>query len=415
MKYDIVVIGGGPAGMIAAGRAGELGSRVVLIEKNEALGRKLLATGKGRCNMTQARYEGNELADKYGKEGRFLLYALSVFGPKKVMEFFGKNKLKTKVERGGRVFPESDRASDVLRVLEKYLSRNKVDLLEGKSVSRIVSKGNKIDFITLENGERIIADKYIIATGGKSYPASGSSGDGFKWAANLGHAVTDLKPALVPIKVREEWPLSLQGLSLKNVSIDLLQGGKKRESRFGELLFAHFGITGPIVLDISSKVGEALSKKGETKIMLDLKPALDFDTLDKRIQRDFAKFNRKQFKNSLGDLLPQKFIEVIVNLSGIDGNKTVNEITKEERHKLVRLLKGLELTPVGLLGFDNAIITSGGISLKEIDAKTMRSKIIKNVYFAGEIINLNGPTGGYNLQICWSTGYLAGESAAKTN
>jgi hypothetical protein len=341
------------------------------------------------------------------------LHALSVFGPKKVIEFFEKFRLKTKVERGGRVFPESDSSGDVLRVLTKYITKAGVKVMEGKVVNRIEKKGNKIVCVTLEDGEKISADKFIIATGGKAYPGLGSSGDGFKWALDLGHSISEPRPALAPIKVKEKWPETLQGLSLKNVSLNVFYDGKKKESRFGEFLFAHFGITGPIVLDISKRVGEFLSKKGEVKIALDLKPALDFDTLDKRIQRDFEKFSNKQFKNSLGDLLPRKLIEVIINLSKIDGEKTVNKITKEERQRLARLLKGVELTPVSLLGFDRAIITSGGIPLKEIDAKTMRSKIINNLYFAGEIIDLDGPTGGYNLQICWSSGYLAGESAAK--
>jgi len=411
MEYDVAVIGGGPAGMIAAGRAGEAGARVVLIEKNNSLGKKLLITGKGRCNITQSKFDGKDLADKYGREGRFLLYGLSVFGPKQVVDFFENLKLKTKVERGGRIFPKSDKAEDVLQVLRSYLVKNGVKILAGKAVKKIIKKNNRIDCIVLENREEITAGKYIIATGGKSYPTLGSSGNGFRWAEYLGHTIVKLKPALTPIKIKERWLKYAQGLSLKNVSITVYQNNKKQDSRFGELLFAHFGISGPIVLNISKKVGELLNlpaAMGEVKLALDLKPALDFERLDKRLQRDFIKFKKKLFKNSLDDLLPEKLINIIVKLSGINGNKLVNEITKSERHKLVKLLKEMEMTPVGLLGFDKAIITSGGVSLKEIDAKTMKSKIIDNLYFAGEILNLDGPTGGYNLQICWSTGYVAG-------
>ncbi|MFH1462347.1 MAG: NAD(P)/FAD-dependent oxidoreductase [bacterium] len=416
MKYDVAVIGGGPAGMIAAGRSGEAGASVVLIEKNNSLGKKLLITGKGRCNITQVKFDGKDLADKFGSEGRFLLYGFSVFGPKQVVDFFENLKLKTKIERGGRIFPKSDNAEDVLRVLKNYLVKNGVKMLTGKAVKRIIKKNNKIGNIVLESGEEITADKYIIATGGKSYPILGSSGNGFSWAGYLGHTIVELRPALTPIKIKETWPKLAQGLSLKNISITVYQGDKKQDSRFGELLFAHFGITGPIVLDISKKVGELLSLRaaeGKVRLALDLKPALDFEKLDKRLQRDFLKFKKKLFKNSLNDLLPEKLINIIVKLSGIDETKLVNEITKSERHKLARLLKGVEMTPVELLGFNRAIITSGGVSLKEVDAKTMKSQIVDNLYFAGEILNLDGPTGGYNLQVCWSTGYVAGNSAAK--
>ena len=402
--------------MIAAGKAGEARARVILIEKNNSLGKKLLITGKGRCNITQAEFDGKNLADKFGREGRFLLYGFSVFGPKQIVDFFENLKLKTKTERGGRIFPKSDRAGDVLQVLKSYLVKNKVKILAGKAVKKIIKKNNKIGAVVLENGEKITADKYVIATGGKSYPTLGSTGNGFRWAENLGHTIVELKPALTPIKIKERWLKQAQGLSLKNVSITVYQNNKKRDSRFGELLFAHFGITGPIILDVSKKVGELLNlpdAKGEVKIILDLKPALDFEKLDKRLQRDFIKFKKKLFKNSLNDLLPEKLINIIVGLSGIDENKLVNEITKNERHKLVKLLKGMEMTPVELFGFDKAIITSGGISLKEVDAKTMKSRIIDNLYFAGEILNLDGPTGGYNLQVCWSTGYVAGNSATK--
>ena len=416
MKYDVAIIGGGPAGMIAAGRAGERKASVILIEKNKALGEKLLITGKGRCNITQIKFNNKELADKFGKEGRFLLYGFSIFGPKQVIDFFENLKLKTKIERGGRIFPKSNKAEDVLQVLRSYLVKNVVKILAGRMVKKIIRKDNKISAIVLENGEEVIANKYIIATGGKSYPWLGSNGSGFRLAEKLGHTIIKLKPALTPIKIKEKWLKRVLGLSLKNVSITIRQGNKKQDSRFGELLFAHFGITGPIVLDISKKVGELLNSsksKGEVKLILDLKPALDFEKLDNRLQRDFIKFRKKLFKNSLNDLLPEKLISVIINLSGIDKNKLADDITKKERYELVKLLKGVEITPVGLLGFDKAIITSGGVSLKEIDAKTMKSKIIDNLYFVGEILNLDGPTGGYNLQVCWSTGYIAGNSVIK--
>ena len=295
--------------------------------------------------------------------------------------------------------------------------KNGVKISTDKAVRRIIKKEDRIDAIILENGEEITADKYIIATGGKSYPALGSTGNGFRWAESLGHTIVKLKPVLTPIRIKEKWLKHIQGLGLKNVSITVYQNNKKQDSKFGELLFAHFGITGPVVLDISKKVGELLNPldtEVKVKLILDLKPALDFEKLDKRLQRDFIKFKKKQFKNSLDNLLPKRLINIIVRLSNIDENKSVDQITKNERHKLVRLLKGMEMTPIELLGFDKAIITSGGVSLKEIDAKTMKSKIIKNLYFAGEILNLDGPTGGYNLQVCWTSGYVAGSSITKS-
>jgi len=410
--FDVVVIGGGPAGMMAGGRAGELGAKVLLLEKNAALGRKLLLTGKGRSNITKAEFNPRELLKKYGREGDFLLYPLSIFGVKETIDFFEKKGLKTKVERGKRIFPQSDRASDVLNILISYLKKGKVEIMTNSGVKKIIKKEKKIVKIILSGGREILAKNYIISTGGKSYPGTGSTGEGYQWAKELGHKVNKLRPALVPLRIKENWPKTAQGLSLKNVELTVFQNNKKQDSRFGELLFTHFGVSGPIVLDLSGKVGELL-EKGEVKLVLDLKPALDFQTLDKRIQSDFSKYSQKLFKNSLSDLLPQKLIPIIVELPGINPEKKVNEITREERQKLVRLLKGLEMRVISLLGFETAIVTSGGVSLKEIDSKTMKSKLIENLFFAGEIIDLKGPTGGYNLQLCWSTGYLAGQSVAK--
>ncbi len=421
-NFDVAIIGGGPAGMMAAGRAAELGARVILLEKNKKPGKKLLLSGKGRCNVTNAEFNLRALVENYGKNGKFLFRVFSVFGPKDVIDFFEKFGLKTKTERGKRVFPVSDKSEDVLKTLIKHLVKNKVNIVYNSEVIGIDCQNKKIKKLILKNGE-IVARNYIFCTGGKSYPLTGSTGDGFKWAKDLGHHIEKLSPALVPIKVKENWVKDLQGLSLKNVQINVFQSGpapeqarygagEKQDSRFGEMLFAHFGLSGPIILDISKKVGELL-KNGGVKLSLDLKPALDFAKLDKRVQRDFKKYQNKSFKNCLIDLLPRKLIPIIVKLSNINPEKMANSITRGERHNLVKLLKNLEMTVTGLLGFDFAIVTSGGISLEEIDDKTMKSKIIDNLFFAGEIIDVDGPTGGLNLQICWSTGYLAGENAVK--
>ncbi len=409
-NFDLAVIGAGPAGMMAAGRAAELGKRVVLLEKNRRPGEKLLLTGKGRCNITNAEFDLRKLVDNYGQNGRFLFHAFSVFGPEEAIGFFGKLGLKTKIERGKRVFPLSDKSADVLKVLMKYLSKTKVTVMADSEVKKVDCQNRRIKKLILRNGQ-ISARNYIFCTGGKSYPLTGSTGDGFKWAEDLGHHVTELSPALVPIKIKEEWAKGLAGLSLKNVEISIFQKGKRETSIFGECLFTHFGLSGPIILDISQKVGMLL-KNGPVQLSFDLKPALDFAKLDQRVQRDFQKYQNKSFKNCLADLLPRRLIPVIVKLCGINPEKKVNGVTREERQGLVKLLKNLETTASGLLGWDEAIITSGGISLTEIDDKTMKSKIIDNLFFAGEIIDVHGPSGGFNLQVCWSTGYLAGRAAA---
>jgi len=406
--FDVAIVGAGPAGLMAAGRAAELGKSVVLLEKNKKPGRKLVLTGKGRCNIANAEFDLRRLVENYGKKGQFLFHAFHLFGPQKAIEFFEKNGLKTKIERGQRVFPESSDAQDVLNIFIKYLLKGKVKILYGAEVIDIERTKHHINKLILKDSE-IIAKNYIICTGGKSYPATGSTGDGYEWAEKLGHSIEDLMPALVPLRIKEKWVSELQGLSLKNVEVTVLQKEKKEFSIFGECLFTHFGLSGPIILDVSQKVGELL-KKTAVEISLDLKPALDFETLDARLQRDFQKYHNKFFQNSLDDLLPQKLIPVIVKFSGIDPLKKTTYITKEERQNLVKLLKNLKMTVAGLLSFESAIITSGGVSLREIDDKTMKSKIVDNLFFAGEIIDVHGPSGGFNLQICWSTGYLAGSN-----
>ena len=411
MSFDIAVIGGGPAGMMAAGQSASLGAKVIIIDKNHNLGQKLLLTGKSRCNITQAEFNDQEFIKKLGKKGQFLFSALAAFGPEEVIKFFESRGLKTKVERGGRVFPASDKAEEVLEVLLKYLREKKVKILSDKKVLGFNIKDKKIVSVKLADQD-ICAQSFILCTGGKTYSMTGSTGDGYDWVKSLGHKIVNLVPALVPIETKEAWPKNLQGLSLKNVRLNLWQNNKKQDTRFGEMLFTHFGLSGPIVLDISKKIGELLAK-GEVIIEIDLKPALDVSQLDKRLQRDFVANPNKDFKNYLPDLLPKKIIETFIEFCGIDARKKLNAISRQDRKKIAGILKSLKTKVKKLKGFNQAIVTNGGVDLKEIDSRTMRSKIIDNLFFAGEIIDLDGPTGGYNLQICWSTGFAAGTYAGK--
>ncbi|NCC81469.1 MAG: NAD(P)/FAD-dependent oxidoreductase [Clostridia bacterium] len=402
------IIGGGPAGMMAAIAASEK-SQVTLYEKNDILGKKLLITGKGRCNLTNAGTE-DEIIEAFGKNGRFLFSALNSFSNKDLMNFFEKRGLPLKVERGKRVFPESDKSLDVIRVLEKELNEKNIKILKNTSVKKInVLENNGFEIVTEKGNETY--DALVITTGGKSYPKTGSTGDGYIFARSLGHSVSSLSPYLIPLETNQEDIKELMGLSLKNVLLKAFVNGKKKGEEFGEMIFTHFGISGPVVLTLSKIAVDALKKeKNKVVYYIDFKPALSFDELDKRIIRDFEKYNNKQFKNALDDLLPRKMIPVVLNRSGIDEEKKVNQISKEERKIIIDLLKDFPVEISGTRPLSEAIVTSGGISLKEINPKTMESKLYPGLFFAGEILDLDGVTGGYNLQEAFSTGFLAGSS-----
>jgi len=411
MKYDVVVVGGGPAGMMAAGRASELGARVLLLEKNNRLGAKLLVTGKGRCNITNKVNQTREFVSEFGKNGKFIFSALSRFGIEDTITFFQDLGTKTKIERGNRVFPVSDSARDVLDSLIRYMKNSEVEIRKNVQVRKFIVKDKKIQKIELVTGAEIEADKFIICTGGKSCSNTGSTGDGYEWLERLGHTITNLYPSLTPIIVKDDFVKELEGLSLKNVSVTAQRNGKRIDSSFGEAIFTADGMSGPIILDLSRKINKESPEN--IKIVIDFKPALDFLKLDKRIQRDFMEGNNKMYKNSLDKLLPQKLIPLMIKLSKIDPEKKVNLITHEERIGLVHLIKEFTLELKELAGYNKAIITAGGVKLSQVDPKTMQSKVVENLYLAGEILDLDGPTGGYNLQICWSTGFVAGDSAGK--
>ena len=406
---QIVVIGGGPAGMMAAIVASQNGNDVILIEKMRSLGRKLSITGKGRCNLT-SNLPMEDFIKNIPGNGKFLYSAFSQFDNVKLIQFFNSLGVQTKVERGDRVFPVSDNAMQVVNALKKELERLKVKILVDSKVQEVVVEDNKVKAVKT-NEQTIPCDKVILATGGKSYPMTGSDGYGYEIAKKLGHKIIELKGSLIPMEIYEK--LDLQGLSLKNVAINVWDREKKIYSDFGEMLFTHFGISGPIVLSASSHILrikdiEEKLKKKEIKLEIDLKPALSEEKLNQRIQRDFEKYNKKQFKNSLNDLLPSKMIPEIIKLSKIDPEKQVAQITKVERENLVKQIKKFTITIRKFRPIEEAIVTAGGVSIKEINSKTMESKIVSGLYFAGEIIDVDAYTGGFNLQIAFSTGYVAG-------
>ncbi|MGN0340193.1 MAG: NAD(P)/FAD-dependent oxidoreductase [Lachnospira sp.] len=407
---NVVITGGGPAGMMAAITAARRGFKVSLVEKNEKLGKKLFITGKGRCNITNAG-DTEDLFNSIVTNRKFMFSSFNGFSNYDTLGFFDELGLQIKIERGNRVFPESDHSSDVIGALNRELKRLSVDVRLNTEVKDIIVNGGKATGVVVKSSGKestIQADNVIVATGGNSYQSTGSTGDGYRFARKLGHSVTPILPALVPFNVAEDWESDLQGLSLKNVSIVVLDGKQEIYSDFGEMLFTHFGVSGPLILSASSFAARRI-KEHPLKLIIDLKPALSQEQLDERILRDFDDEKNKAFKNSLDKLLPKKMIPVIVRLSDIDGNKKVNEITKQERQRLVSLIKGLEFTLTGLRGFNEAIITQGGINVREINPTTMESKLVKNLYFAGEVLDVDALTGGFNLQVAWSTGYAAAD------
>lgn len=418
----VVVIGGGPAGIMAAITAAQEKNDVYILEKNNELGKKLLITGKGRCNLTSSLHISEFIKNIPGN-GKFMYSAFQNYTNEDIIKFMENHGVKLKEERGNRIFPVSDKSIDILNALKNELKRLSVKIKFNAKVKSIEIENGKVISVTYENEDKkernIEADKIILATGGKTYSATGSTGDGYEIAKKLGHTVTNIRPSLVPLTCNKDSLFlckQLQGLSLRNVGIELVdkENNKKIYDDFGEMIFTHFGVSGPTVLSSSAhllryKNIDDLLKKEKIVLKIDLKPALNIEKLDLRVQRDFESNKNKELKNSLNELLPQKLISPIIRLSKIDENKKVNSITKDERRNLVKLLKNLEITIFGFRPLDEGIITSGGVNIKEINPKTMESKKVRGLYFAGEILDVDAYTGGFNLQIAYSSGYIAGK------
>lgn len=414
MKH-VIVIGGGPSGMMATYRAVMGGAKVTLLEQNEKLGKKLFITGKGRCNVCNN-------ADRDGffqnicTNAKFMYSAFSEFDNQALMELLERAGCPLKVERGGRVFPISDHAYDVTDAMKRLLNKPNVKILLHAKVAEILTKDEdgerRVAGVLLENGKELTADACIVCTGGVSYPSTGSTGDGYAFAERTGHTLTPRRPALVPLETKETWPAEVMGLSLKNIGLKLLRGKKTLYEGFGEMMFTHFGVTGPLVLSASSFLADRKNIGEPARLLIDLKPALDAEQLDQRLQKDFQENKGKQFKNSVNALFPSSLVPVMVRLSGIDPEKNVSEISKGQRLAFGALIKNLPLEVKGTRGFEEAIITQGGVTVKEINPSTMESKLVGGLYFAGEVLDLDAMTGGFNLQIAWSTGFLAGKSAA---
>ena len=409
----VIVVGGGAAGMFAAIAAAKNGHQVTLYEKNEKLGKKIFITGKGRCNITNAA-DMEELFDAVVTNSKFLYSSFYGYTNQNVIDFFEDAGVPVKIERGNRVFPTSDHSSDVIRALEREMKKAGVKVCLNTEVKSVEAENGKFDRVVLKDTTTQTADACIVATGGLSYRSTGSTGDGFRFAESVGHKVTQCFPSLVPMETKEPWICELQGLSLRNVEAKILDGKKELYKDFGEMLFTHFGVSGPLIISASSYVGKKfMDKNGQKKeltLEIDLKPALTEEQLDQRVLRDFEENHNRQFKNAITKLFPTKLIPVMLELGGIDPEKKVNSIEKEERKQFVHLMKHFRMTLTGLRDYPEAIITKGGVNVKEIDPGTMESKLVKGLYFAGEVLDLDALTGGFNLQIAWSTGYAAGNA-----
>ena len=409
----VIVVGGGAAGMFAAIAAAKNGHQVTLYEKNEKLGKKIFITGKGRCNITNAA-DMEELFDAVVTNSKFLYSSFYGYTNQNVIDFFEDAGVPVKIERGNRVFPISDHSSDVIRALEREMKKVGVKVCLNTEVKSVEAEKGNFNKVVLKGTTTQAADACIVATGGLSYRSTGSTGDGFRFAENVGHKVTQCFPSLVPMETKEPWICELQGLSLRNVEAKILDGKKELYKDFGEMLFTHFGVSGPLIISASSYVGKKfMDKNGQKKeltLEIDLKPALTEEQLDQRVLRDFEENHNRQFKNAITKLFPTKLIPVMLELGGIDPEKKVNSIEKEERKQFVHLIKHFRMTLTGLRGYLEAIITKGGVNVKEIDPGTMESKLVKGLYFAGEVLDLDALTGGFNLQIAWSTGYAAGNA-----
>jgi predicted Rossmann fold flavoprotein len=416
--WDVAVIGGGPAGMMAAGRAAERrgnaqkNADVILIEKNESLGKKLLITGGGRCNVTNAEEDGRRLLEKFKENGKFLFSAFSQWGVRETLDFFHARNMPTKVEKELRVFPASNTAQSVWDVLVEYLRTNNVTILSNSPVADIVIEPDAAENVTsviLKNKKVIRARSVIIATGGTSRPETGSTGDAYAWLKKLGHTVIEPEPSLVPLKAKDAWVKKLAGVSLTDIKLTTFQNDAKQDVKKGKILFTHVGISGPTILNMSKDIGELL-KYGDVVVSLDLLPTFDYGTLNSRLQGVFKEHDKKKFKNSLAGLVPSAMVSVVIELSGINPDTSCNSVSREERLNLVKVLKDIPIHIDSLLGTDKAIITSGGVALDEVDFKTMRSRLFPNLYLVGDILNIDRPSGGYSLQLCWTTGYVAGNS-----
>lgn len=416
-SYELIVIGAGAAGMMAAisaAKNGMDGSKILVLERNEKPGKKIYITGKGRCNLTNA-CEVEELFLNVPRQAKFLYSAFYTFTNDQVIEFFEQAGMKTKVERGNRVFPASDHASDVISALKRTMERYGIRVQYHARVQRLLTGDGQVRGVVLEDGGQYHAKRVLIATGGKSYPTTGSDGDGYAFAKACGHTITALSPSLVPFTAAEEDVLCMQGLAPKNVRVQIVDGKNPKKvlfEDFGEMLFTHFGVSGPLMLSASSVVNDEI-RKGNLTLFIDWKPALSEEQLDRRILKDFEENKNRQFKNAVDGLVPAKLLPVLIKRSGIPEEKKVNEITKEERKNLTLCLKRFSVTLTGLRDFSEAIVTRGGVSLKEVNPSTMESKLVRGLLFAGEVLDLDAFTGGFNLQIAWSTGYLAGLCAAE--